>query len=418
MARAEIKHTTPAAPAGGHLSHARGTVRGKTGRRAPLSEPRLAWYLRKRVVFPLAFIAAVVFTAAYCWWHYPVVNQLTGERKIMGDHLKGMLGSIMDPKQSLNITFPGKREINVLLVGLDHIPPSKIDPGIIRRSDAVMTATTSFDTKQIRVLSLPRDGWVQHWQAGRNRGYERLGNTFSLGQEEGIRQGLGNYAGGIQRITESVSHLLEMPLDYYVIIEFEGLMQLVDALGGLRVDVEMDMDRDDNAGNLHIHLKKGMQLLSGREVVQYARYRDPKLADLGRMPRQQKVLRLLLQKMMKAEHRRKLPELARIMSESVRTNLALDQLVALAQHIDEYSPDCIQTETLDSYYDSDPTMPEIQCQGVPEGDKVGAQRIYARDIQAARGWLKDLAPPPPPAQVVADDTGPVDNDDEQLAGEQ
>jgi anionic cell wall polymer biosynthesis LytR-Cps2A-Psr (LCP) family protein len=209
-----------------------------------------------------------------------------------------------------------------------------------------------------------------------------------------------------------------LPLDYYVIIEFEGLMQLVDALGGLRVDVEMDMDRDDNAGNLHIHLKKGMQLLSGREVVQYARYRDPKLADLGRMPRQQKVLRLLLQEMMKAEHRRKLPELARIMSESVRTNLALDQLVALAQHMDEYSPDCIQTKTLDSYYDSDPTMPEIQCQGVPEGQKVGAQRIYSRDTQAARQWLKDLAPPPPPAQVVADDTGPADNDDEQLAGEQ
>ncbi len=418
MARTEIKPTTPAAPTGSHLSRARGTVRGKAGGRTPLGKPHLAWYLRKRVVFPIAFISAVVFTAAYCWWHYPVVNQLTGEREKMGTHVIRTLDSMVNPKQSLSITFPGKQEINVLLVGLDHIPPSKIDPGIIRRSDAVMVATTSFDTKQIRVLSLPRDGWVQHWQAGRNHGYERLGNTFSLGQEEGIRQGLGNYAGGIQRITESVSQLMGLPLDYYVIIEFEGLMQLVDALGGLRVDVEMDMDRDDNAGNLHIHLKKGMQLLNGREVVQYARYRDPKLADLGRMPRQQEVLRLLLQEMMKAEHRRKLPELARIMSETVRTNLALDQLVAVAQHIDEYSPDCIQTKTLDSYYDSDPMMPEIQCQGVPEGQKVGAQRIFARDIQAARGWLKDLAPPPPPALDVTADSGHANDDGEQSTAEQ
>lgn len=352
----------------------------------------LPWYMRKRVMFPLALISGLICVAGFCWWHIPVTNQITGERENMGTVMIRAGRALVRPQVSLETTFAGKRQISVLLVGLDHVPASPGDPGILRRSDSVMVATTDFDTKQIRVVSIPRDGWLQHWQGGRSFGYERLGNTYSLGQE----RDLSNPLAGISRTRASVEHLIGIPLDFYVVIEFEGLVKLVDRLGGLEVDVEMDMHRDDNAGNLHIHLNKGKQLLTGEQVVHYARFRDHKLADLGRMPRQQKVVRLLLQKMMKAENLTKLPDLAGILHESVITNLSLDQLIALAQHIDDYSPDCIQTQTMTSYYDSDPSMPEIQCPGVPAGQKVGAQCIYPKDARAARSFLENLLPPPPP----------------------
>lgn len=360
--------------------------RRKSARRLP------PWYLRKRVMYPLALIASAVIVAGYCWWHIPVTNRITGERESMGTLVIRAGQALVRPKISLAEAFADKRRLDVLLVGLDHVPPSPGDPGILRRSDCVMVASTDFDTKQVRLVSIPRDGWVQHWQNGRNFGYERLGNTYSLGQEHDLR----NPLAGITRTKESVEHLLNLQVDHYVVVDFEGLERLVDKLGGLTVDVEMDMNRDDNAGNLHIHLKQGVQHLNGKQVVQYARYRDPKLADLGRMPRQQKVVRLLLQEMMKKEHLTKLPDLAVTLYESVITDFSMDQLIALAQHLDEYSPDCIETQTLVSYFDSDPTMPEIQCPGVPAGQKIGAQCIYPRDARSARDFLNDLALPPPP----------------------
>ncbi|GEM_PF-2204455 len=369
----------------------RGQIRSSRTPRSGRPRASLPWYLRKRIVFPCVFLASALAVAAFCWWHIPVTNTLTGEIENYGTRATRALHGIVNPKQSLDVAFSGRRQVSVLLVGLDHIPPTPGDPGIIRRCDSVMVTTTSFDTKQIRVVSIPRDGWVQHWQDGRNFGYERLGNTYSLGQERDLSDPLA----GLNRTHESVSRLLGMPIDFYVIIEFEGLVELVDALGGLEVDVEMDMDRDDNAGNLHIHLKQGLQHLSGEQVMQYARYRDPKLADLGRMPRQQKVVRLLLQEIMQARHLTRLPELAGILYSAVTTNLTPDQLLALAQHIDEYSPDCIQTTTMASFYDMDPTMPEIQCPGVPEGEKVGAQCIYPRDARHARDFLQDLSVPAP-----------------------
>jgi len=363
--------------------------RGKSTRRLP------PWYLRKRVMFPLALVVGAVIVAGYCWWHIPVTNRITGERESMGTVMIRAGQALVRPRISLNEAFAGQRRQNVLLVGLDHIPPSPGDPGILRRSDCVMVASTDFDTKQVRLVSIPRDGWVQHWQDGRSFGYERLGNTYSLGQEHDLH----NPLAGITRTKESVEHLLGLKLDHYVVVEFEGLERMVDKLGGLTVDVEMDMNRDDNAGNLHIHLRKGLQYLNGKQVVQYARYRDPKLADLGRMPRQQKVVRLLLQEMMKKENLTKLPDLAVTLYESVLTDFSLDQLIALAQHLDEYSPGAIESRTLVSYYDSDPAMPDIQCPGVPEGQKIGAQCIYPRDARATRDFLADLAPPPPPAET-------------------
>jgi len=376
------------------------------GRPAP--EFKTPWYLRKRIIFPLVFLLTLIGTVAWCWWNIPVTNPITGEQEILGHQITRGIKNITEPKKSLETSFPGQRQVSVLLVGLDHVPPTKGDPGILRRSDSVMLATTDFDTKQVRVISIPRDGWVEHIQDGRNFGYERLGITYSLGQERDLSDPLA----GLNRTRESVAHLMGMDIDYYVVIEFEGLVKLVDELGGLEVDVEMDMDYDDNAGDLHVHFKKGLQHLNGEEVVQYARFRDKKLADLGRMPRQQKVVRLILQEMMKAGNLTKLDNMAAIMFESVKTNFTADQLLALAQHIDEYHPDAIKTMTLPSYYDRDPMM-EVQLPGIPEGESRGAQCIFRKDARAAKEYLYDLAPPPPPEPEVPEgETGDGEGEEE------
>ena len=123
--------------------------------------------LRRRLLYPLFFVLSIMVTIGVMWWFSPVENQVTGEKENRGDRLVRAVGNVLSPEQSLDVSFGGRRQLTLLLVGLDHVPPTPKDPGIIRRSDSVLVASTDFDTKQVRLVSVPRDGWVQHWQDGR-----------------------------------------------------------------------------------------------------------------------------------------------------------------------------------------------------------------------------------------------------------
>jgi LCP family protein required for cell wall assembly len=374
-----------------------------------LRRRRKPWYKRPGVLSTVIFVSSMLLTAAVCWWFIPVTDPISGDTKTYGMIMTDLVRNSVQPRKSLAVSFPDQDEVRVLLVGLDHVPSGrKGDPAIIRRSDSVMLASVSFETKQVRIMSIPRDGWVQHWQNGQNFGWSKVANAYSFGQEYNLAHDRESHPGGINRITETVSHLVDLPVDYYVVIDFNGLEKLVDALGGLEVDVEQDMNHDDYAGNLHIHLKQGLQTLNGEQLVQYARYRDKKLGDLGRMPRQQKVVRLLLEEMMKKKHLPKLPELAGMFYESVQTNLTLDQLLALVQNVDQFDTAGIKTKTIYNYWNLD-NDPPVKLPGLPEEELGNAQVIPNSARSDAREWLRDLAPPPPPEpEPAADADGAAD----------
>jgi LCP family protein required for cell wall assembly len=291
--------------------------------------------------------------------------------------------SLLQPQASLDVAFSGRPQIFVLLVGLDHVPENGVeDPP--HRSDAVMVAATDFNTKQIRVLSVPRDGWVMHYQNGAEQGKDKIAHTYILG--------------GIQRTQETVEHLLGLTTDFYVTIKFEGLAKVIDALGGLDVDVEKNMNYDDRRGHLHIHFKKGLQHLTGEEVVQYARFRHDAMSDIARMGRQQKVMQLLLAELMKPENLPRLGQIANILMGCVDTNLSMDQLLALAQHAKEFQPGAIKTLTLNSFCNMG--AGHVDVPDAPRGMSV--QLILEPDVAVARQFVTDLQPPPPPVPPVAE----------------
>jgi len=307
-----------------------------------------------------------------------VTNRLTGVRENYGAQVRRLGQSLLTPKRSLTVAFSAHNQVSVLLVGLDHVP-EKHGEEPVHRSDSLILATTDFATKQVRLLSIPRDGWAMHYQGGTERGYDKLAHTYALG--------------GIERTSETIGHLVGITPDFYVTVKFEGLAKLIDALGGLTVDIEKNMNYDDRRGNLHIHFKQGVQHLTGEEVVAYARFRHDTWGDIARMERQQKVMRLLLSELMSARNIPRLPALVNAMGECVETNLSPDQLLALAQHADEYSPAGIQTQTLMSYNNQEPGH-EIDLPGASHG--VSAQAILESDVELARAFLLDLSPPPPP----------------------
>jgi LCP family protein required for cell wall assembly len=362
----------------------RSVVRGKN----VSSRRRKVWYKRSAVLYPGMFLLVMFGIFTWRWFSTPV----TGQSQTRGQQLRNFMGNLISPRESLAKSFDGKSGINVILLGLDQTPKSRKDPGVIHRSDSMLIASTDFNSKQIRLASVPRDGWVQHWQNGENRGYDKLGHTYALGQQQNLRKKEDAGQGGINRATETVEKLLDIDIDHYVVIEIDGFVKLIDAMGGLEVDVEKNMNWDDNAGNLHIHLKKGPQVLNGEQCMQYARFRHDAMSDKGRMQRQQKVIKLIVQKLATPAMVPRLPQLVKLAHESVRTNLSPDQLLALAQHMDEYDPEEIESMSLMSYWAREPGH-ERNLPGVSDGNQAAHtsdEYIAPADMQAIHDFLTDL----------------------------
>ncbi len=206
--------------------------------------------------------------------------------------------------QSANKAFHSRR-INLLVLGYQN------DEG---NSDTVLLAHLDIDQRTATLVSIPRDTWVSIPGHGHGKINEAMGD------------------GGPELSSRVVSTLLgRVPIDGTLAVQPQDAKQLVDAMGGLNINVERDMDYDDNNGNLHIHLKKGEQYLTGGQVVEYVRFRHDAEADWGRVRRQQQVLRALCDQMGRPEHWIKVPKLLALARKDLKTTLNDQQLATLLE---------------------------------------------------------------------------------------
>lgn len=164
---------------------------------------------------------------------------------------------------------PGERPYTVLLVGLDT---KNMDTG---RSDTLMVALVDPGNKKTSLLSIPRDTFVQI--AGRNK--DKINHAH-------------NY--GINSTIMTVEDFLDIKIDYYAQINFDGFQTLVDTLGGVTIDVEKNMTFRDRIRNSQFSLTKGPQHLNGYQALNYARFRGDGEGDFGRNRRQQQVVKALI----------------------------------------------------------------------------------------------------------------------------
>jgi LCP family protein required for cell wall assembly len=168
------------------------------------------------------------------------------------------------------------------------------------------------DKKQINVLSIPRDTLVRLPGVG----VAKIDST--------------NWRGGIKLAAATVSRQLEnVPIDRYVRISRNGFIRLVDALGGIEVTVPKKMDYVDNTQHLNIHFLPGKQLLNGQHMEEYVRFRHDKLGDIGRVQRQQEVLKAIQWTLLQPQTISKLPDLMKIAKENIDTDLSWNEMLAL-----------------------------------------------------------------------------------------
>lgn len=208
---------------------------------------------------------------------------------------------------------PTKHEpINVLVLGLDVGDVDNPNSGAPERSDTMIVASLDPEKKQAGMLSIPRDSRVSI----PGRGTDKICHAHAYG--------------GTDLAIRTVENLLNIPIHYYVKINYQGLRNLVDALGGVHIDVSEDMHYTDRAGGLYIDIEAGPQVLNGEKAEEFLRFRDRATGDLGRIERQQQFVRALAEEVFSASTLFKIPELGRIISDNVETNMTAAQIVFYA----------------------------------------------------------------------------------------
>ena len=123
----------------------------------------------------------------------------------------------------------------------------------------------------------------------------------------------------------------------YIIINSEGVRQLIDAIGGVPIHIDQNMKYDDYSAKLHINFKKGDYVLTGAQAEEYLRFRKDIMGDIGRVQRQQKFIKALIEKVKSPEALKKIPDALKIASLYTRTDLNLYQMsqyAAAAREID------------------------------------------------------------------------------------
>lgn len=216
-----------------------------------------------------------------------------------------------------------KKPVGILLLGMDTRPK-----GGTMNTDVMMVAAFNPNTKSTTVVSMPRDSLIQL------DGYkERKANAYYAAfYSQALGEGMEKDAAK-EDARDAMSRMMSLyygiDIKYTAIINFQGFVDVVDALGGLDVDVDMDMRYVDTADGTDINLKKGLQTLNGQQTLDFVRYRKSNdgtnmSSDFDRNQRESQVLSLITDKMKSLSGVTKLGDVI----EAVGNNFTIDMPTA------------------------------------------------------------------------------------------
>ena len=183
-------------------------------------------------------------------------------------------------------------------------------------ADTLMVASYDVVQRKVGVVSIPRDTIVERtWSR-----YPKINGAYG--------------GGGIPLVRQEVSQLLGIPIDYYVKVDINAFVALVDEVGGVDFHVPVDMDYDDPWQNLSIHYKEGMQHLNGQQALEVVRFRHNNdmtgYSDVGRTQTQQKLLSAVAKKVLSWGNAPKVASFVDIFAEYVDTDLSVTDMVYFA----------------------------------------------------------------------------------------
>jgi polyisoprenyl-teichoic acid--peptidoglycan teichoic acid transferase len=304
----------------------------------------------------LASVVCVLIVAV-CFAGYSVISLYTSLRSINPGAGSG--------KSSLNL----HERINILVMGVDS--RAKDDPG---RSDSIMLIGLDPVSRTVSVLSIPRDSHVNI----PGHGFDKINAATNPDYFSD---------GGVQLLEKTVESMIPgIKINYYTKADFQGFVQVIDALGGVTINVEKAMYY--KAVDTLIDLKPGVQHMDGKTALEYARFRHDAIGDFGswggqeygRVVRQKALLKAIVAQTTSIRNVWKLPPVIRAVEGAVVTDLLPNDLLRIAL-------------TFKSTTDQDVTT--VAFPGVP-GNIAGTSYVIP-DLQALQSNVAPLFSPTLPA---------------------
>ena len=212
----------------------------------------------------------------------------------------------------------------VMIMGVDE----RADD--VGRSDTLMIATLDSDKNQAALLSVPRDTRVKI----KGHGFDKINAAYAYG--------------GRKLTQETIESLLNTHIDHYIKINVHGFTKIIDALGGIDIDVEKRMyyeDPWDDDGGLYIDLQPGMQHMDGKTAITYVRYRDEE-GDIGRIKRQQNFMKAVMDKLVSPTIIPKLPAIVSAVSDSVETDMSVSEILSFLGTLQDAKVNGLKSEML------------------------------------------------------------------------
>ena len=222
-----------------------------------------------------------------------------------------LLFSYFNPEKGMDNLAPGDRlalKKNIIVLGVDE----RAEEHDVGRSDTLFVVMFDTNKKAASLLSVPRDTRVRI----KGHGWDKINHAYAYGGRELT-----------QKTTEE---LLGIKINNYVMVDFKGFVGLVDAIGGVDINVEKNMYYYDEWDGFKIDLKKGMQHMDGKTAIQYVRYRDEE-GDIGRIRRQQHFMMAVYDRITSANMLLHIPGLAKQLTNMVKTDLPLTDMVDLGR---------------------------------------------------------------------------------------
>jgi len=224
-----------------------------------------------------------------------------------------------------NVNLDSKKPFAMLLLGVDG------DTFSATRSDTIMVAVVNPQKSKVSLLSIPRDLRVE---IPGEEGHDKINAAFSKG--------------GVDLTAKTIEETFGIHTDYYATINFKGFQEMVDAIGGVEVDVEKDMTFSDRITKTQFSLNKGPQTLNGIQALNYARFRKDGEGDFGRMRRQQQVIRAIVDQTVAFRNIPKIIDIIQVVDKNFTSNVSFKDLGLLALKMRNLEGDKIETLKLDA----------------------------------------------------------------------
>ena len=270
--------------------------------------------------FALAVLCAVIFCVILVENNF-FITQTSSNTK------ENPLNISKTQRKAFETPFAPKRQ-NILLLGVDsNGDNTNIWEGT--RSDTIIIINIDPKTHSINAISIPRDSKIY---LPDNKGIQKINSAHALG--------------GVDLVKKTLKETFGIKIDKYLIVHDEAVEKIIDVLGGIPIYIEKNMTYHDFAGKLHINLKKGDTVLSGKEAVGYLRYRKDGLGDIGRTQRQQWFMRSLFEKMHSSQVITKIPEVLNICSTYIKTDMSFYELSQYAGFLRSVDENKIEIATL------------------------------------------------------------------------